>query len=193
MQRMAVRGAARGLRDIAWLLVDWTFGSRFTELQHAELHERRPDGTFVLVMKRHKAATDGSKPLYAEVLHLPVCGDLCPACALDAHLTHLRRSSPKLYASGLLFPTEYRGVGVMTRQNGANRLQAMWAAAGFDPDITISTRSVRSGAAMHCQEQYGDIDRTRKLLNQQSATTTRHYLRARASESVEVHLDYSKQ
>lgn len=189
-QRLIPCQAVRQVRDVAWLLVSWTHATRFRNLHNAELVRVLDDGGFVLRTVHHKSGMDGGTPLYWSVEHLPDCGLLCPACALRDQLEWL--ALKKAGSKFGLFPTYYKGQwGPMTRQNAVLQLRRLWLDSGGDPAVQVTTRSLRSGAAVTAAERGATIREIADLLRHKDPKTSRHYLRARRPELVEVRLDYS--
>jgi hypothetical protein len=189
-QRLIPRQAVRQVRDVAWLLVSWTHATRFRNLHDAELVRELDDGAFVLRTVHHKGGMDGAAPLYWSVEHLPDCGLLCPACALCDQLEWLalKNVDPEFG----LFPTHYgEAWGPMTRQNAVLQLRRLWLDSGGDPNVQVTTRSLRSGAAVTAAERGATIQEIADLLRHKDPKTSRHYLRARRPELVEVRLNYS--
>lgn len=187
-QRLLPRCADRQLRDVAWLLVGWSLGARFADLHDAVVVTRTHDGQRHLRTVQHKTSRDGSDPLDMFVMHLSECGPLCPACALDDHLELQERRAA---AGAPMFATSYGGPQRMTGANARLQLRAMWLASGGAEGVQVTTRSLRSGAAVTASERGAQIGEVQQLLRQADTRATRHYLRRRRPDLVEVHLDYS--
>lgn len=186
-QRLVPRDAERSVRDVAWLLVGWAHGARFADLHDATVVTRTGDDRWHLRTTQHKTTRDGTAPLDLLVIHLAECGLLCPACALSDHLD-LQQRKGEVY--GPLFATNYRGARRMTGANARMQLRAMWLQAGGSPEVAVTTRSMRSGAAVTATERGAHIEEVQRLLRQADTRATRHYLRRRDPDLVEVHITY---